>query len=151
MTENMDNFTDDASPKAGVPTGSGAVEALRTKFELLGYFAKFIPSSQLDMRGLSAIDGSCGCVIAHASAQGVMPHEGLHGVITTDEWRWLFNAPSLNQTEVYPIPTGQRAKDEFLRRLAALEAKYAGETPPLQVGTSAQAESPGDEAQGQKP
>lgn len=40
MTEKMDNFTDDASPKAGVPTCEAEVAAARlpAEIELAGWF-----------------------------------------------------------------------------------------------------------------
>lgn len=97
MTEKMDNFT---SPKAGVPTGSGAVGF----FE----FAAWI--------GLAAIISAL-----------VLP-------LILGGYRWY-----------------KALFDYFTFVGGALAWRSMSATPALKVGTPAQDESPGDEAQGQKP
>lgn len=126
----METSSPAASSKADVPTFSGAVE-LRGRFEEVRQFVQTIPPEKLDMRlFMETAPGECGCVLEHASRNGLpfgdcfdaQTYLGLSYADSMD----LFALAGPKQN-FYAEPTGQAAKDAFLRHLSKLEAKYCGE------------------------
>lgn len=91
----------------------------RRRFQTLRLAAESIPPEQLDMRRLF---GDCGCIYKHAPKQARLVTQ----LLNQTEYEWLFEDPEDRLGYTYDVWEGQSAKDEFLRRLAALEAKYCG-------------------------
>lgn len=122
---NMDNFTDDASPKAGVPTGSGAVELVP---KYIGQFDTFQHWVNRATRYLTGHRGTVGEEVKPICVDtlGRRCHVGADFMRARDEKTF----PVRFFLECEPSPTA---------------------TPAMKVGTPAQAESPGDEVQKGKP
>lgn len=96
---------------------------LKAKFSALREFVKTIPAEKLDMRYVFPPVDGCGCVQFHDKNYDVS--EPVISALTDKHHAWLFDVDGVRNS-TYPIPTGQPAKDEFLRRLDLLEVKYCG-------------------------
>lgn len=102
---------------------SADADGLRSKFRALRAFVLTIPAERLDMHSLG--HEPCGCVIQHdrdAHEYDARLTVSVRTVMSNDDKHYLF-AIGCNE---YDEPTGQPAKDEFLKRLSVIEEKYCG-------------------------
>jgi hypothetical protein len=168
---NMDNFTDDASPKAGVPTVEAGVERYSYSTDEEHWFGEFLSrevalahgrdetggsvwTGRLSAIPTSHVTPSASCLIETMQERAY----DIAGAVSDD---WLDDVTPEQEAELDRrleelIEQWLRAHNNFPRFWEVQDVvnhapSSARETADQQVGTPAQAESPGDEVQKGKP